>query len=215
MRRRWTRRCPICASEIVYAKEKYQKICARRGSKCKKCQNREISRRRKGISLEKRLGKIKAAKMKEKQSLALRGIPKPKYWIDRMRGDSNPNFGNTWTAHQRELARKRMAKLVKDRGWPKKIYNPTACRYLDKLSKEMGWKLVHAKNGGEKILEGYFVDGYDVRRKIVVEYDEPYHYYANGKLKRKDVERMRDIIKHTGCKFYRYNEQLKTLNEYN
>lgn len=54
-------------------------------------------------------------------------------------------------------------------------YNPTACKYFDKLNKEKGWNLQHAMNGGEIECCGYFLDGYDKNKNIIVEYDEPRH----------------------------------------
>jgi very-short-patch-repair endonuclease len=84
------------------------------------------------------------------------------------------------------------------------------CEYLDGLSKEMGWNIRHAKNGGQYQVCGYSVDGYDETRNIIVEYDEPYHYTVEGEIKTKDIDRMNKIIQHTGCRFYRYNERTRS-----
>lgn len=67
----------------------------------------------------------------------------------------------------------------------------------------------HAKNGGEFQTEiGYFVDGYDKERNIVVEYDEKKHYKdaKNNILTDKDKKRQNAIIKLLKCDFYRFNE---------
>lgn len=95
-----------------------------------------------------------------------------------------------------------------------KFFNKTACLYLDELSLNNGWNLQHALNGGERVIYGYSVDGYDVDKNIIVEYDEPRHYDKNGNLKPKDIKRMKRIIDHTKCEFYRYNEKNKTLTKY-
>ena len=92
-------------------------------------------------------------------------------------------------------------------------YNPDACKYFDELNKQNGWNLQHALNGGEKRVLCYFVDAYDKKRNIVVEYDEKHHYDFYGDLKEKDTIRMNDIIKHLNCKFFRYNEQKQLLTE--
>ena len=94
-------------------------------------------------------------------------------------------------------------------------FNIDSCHYLDKLSKERGWNLQHATNGGEYYLKdlGYWVDGYDKDKNIVVEYDEPDHYY-NNQLKEKSISRMKNIISHIRCKFFRYNEITKELKQY-
>ena len=96
-----------------------------------------------------------------------------------------------------------------------KFFNKVACGYLNQLNKEKNWNLQHALNGGENIIYGYSVDGYDKEKNIVVEYDEFRHYNKSGDLKSKDVERMNRIINHVKCEFYRYNEKTKTLIKYN
>ena len=90
-------------------------------------------------------------------------------------------------------------------------YNPSACKYLNKLNEENNWNLIHALNGGAKRVLCYFLDGYDEKRNIVVEYNEKHHYDINGNLKEKDKNRMNDIIKKIGCKFYIYNEKIGVL----
>lgn len=92
-------------------------------------------------------------------------------------------------------------------------FNPQACKYFDKLNEERKWNLQHALNGGEKRVLCYFLDAYDKDKNIVIEYDEPHHYDIYGQLKEKDKNRMKDIIKHLNCKFYRYNEKFGLLYE--
>lgn len=43
---------------------------------------------------------------------------------------------------------------------------------------------------------GYEADGYDVNKHIWVEYDTPYHFYIDGALKSKDIQRQQNIIEH-------------------
>ena len=95
------------------------------------------------------------------------------------------------------------------------MHNINACKYLDDLSKINEWNLQHALNGGEFYVSelGYFVDGYDINKNIVVEYDEPLHYNRNGELKNKDIIRQNEIINHLRCKFFRYNEKKGILYE--
>ena len=94
-------------------------------------------------------------------------------------------------------------------------YNINACSFIENLNKEKGWNLKHALNGGEVVLCGYYLDGYDEKLNIVFEYDEPRHYkdVYNNILSDKDIERQNFIIKELGCSFYRYNEKLKLLYE--
>ena len=75
----------------------------------------------------------------------------------------------------------------------------------------------HAENGGEITCGGYFLDGYDSKRNIVFEYDEPKHYVDidNNILSDKDIERQNFIIEKLDCDFYRYNEALNLFYKVN
>lgn len=66
-------------------------------------------------------------------------------------------------------------------------------------------------NGGEALVEGYFLDYYDREKNIVVEYDE--HHHEKPSVKKKDTERQNRIIKKLGCRFYRYSEKHNNLYE--
>lgn len=96
-------------------------------------------------------------------------------------------------------------------------YNKKACEYIDELNKKNNWNLIHALNGKEECIFGYFVDGYDKNLNIVFEYDEPKHYedVYNNILKEKDLFRQKQIIDKTNCTFYRYNEKLDLLYKVN
>jgi len=92
----------------------------------------------------------------------------------------------------------------------KKSYNPKACEYLNKLNEKFGWNLQHAENGGEIELYGYFVDGYDKERNIIIEYDECNHNRPNRK--EKDIIRQNNLIeKINPTLFLRYDEQWDRL----
>lgn len=92
-------------------------------------------------------------------------------------------------------------------------FSEKGCEYIDELNKKFGWNLVHAKNGGEKEICGYFLDGYDEKLNIAFEYDEPYHYkdVYNNILRDRDIQRQKNIINELNCVFYRYNEKLNKL----
>lgn len=62
----------------------------------------------------------------------------------------------------------------------------------------------HAENGGEYYISelGYWVDGYDEKNNIVLEYDENYH----NKQVEKDNKRQKEIIDYLKCGFIRLNE---------
>lgn len=93
-------------------------------------------------------------------------------------------------------------------------YNKKSILFFDNLSKERGWNLQHAENGGEFYTGiGYFVDAYDREKNIVVEYDEPRHYIdvEHNVLKEKDLKRQKEIIEHLHCEYWRYNEKTTIL----
>ncbi len=96
-------------------------------------------------------------------------------------------------------------------------YNKKSIPILESISKEHGWHLQHAENGGEVRVFGYFLDAYDKENNVVVEYDEKEHYIdvENNILRPKDIERQNYIIEKLHCDFYRYNEYTKTLYKIN
>lgn len=150
-------------------------------------------------------------------------------------GEKNPNFGKPMLKHVYESLQKNRPKKASEETkhkqrisrlkWLEKVggrnphngkfFNKIACDYLNALNEQNGWNLQHALNGGEAIVYGYSVDGYDKYKNIVVEYDEFRHYDRNGNLKLKDIERMNRIINHINCEFYRFNEKTGILKKYN
>jgi hypothetical protein len=84
-------------------------------------------------------------------------------------------------------------------------YNPKACKIIDDYGKKNGYNFQHALNGGEFYIEnlGYWVDGYDKEKNIVIEVDEHHHFDALGNLKRNDILRQKQIKKSLQCKFIR------------
>lgn len=96
-------------------------------------------------------------------------------------------------------------------------FSKKACQYMDDLNIKNGWNLVHALNGKEKIVKGYYLDGYDEKNNIVFEYDERKHYIdvENNILRPYDIERQNCIMKILGCRFFRYNEVKDRFYEVN
>lgn len=84
-------------------------------------------------------------------------------------------------------------------------YNRDACKLIDEYAKEHRYNFQHAENGGEFHIKelGYWVDGYDKVKNVVIEIDESFHFDSNGNLLEKDVHRQRKIEEHLKCKFIR------------
>jgi len=84
-------------------------------------------------------------------------------------------------------------------------FNPTACKIIDEYGKKYGYTFQHAMNGGEHHISdlGYWVDGYDENKNIVIEIDEKQHFDINGNLKKKDIRRQKEIKEFLKCGFIR------------
>lgn len=80
-------------------------------------------------------------------------------------------------------------------------YNANACYIIEEYGKINGYNFIHALNGGEYYIKelGYWVDGYDSEKNVVIEYYENHH--QNKKQKEKDERRKREIIQALKCKF--------------
>jgi hypothetical protein len=94
-------------------------------------------------------------------------------------------------------------------------HNSLACVWLDALSIDTGWNIQHAMNGGELRIGKYWIDGYDSKRNIIIEYDEHQHF-ANVKeniLTLHDIQRQTYIRERFSGEFYRYNEGINKLTK--
>jgi hypothetical protein len=95
------------------------------------------------------------------------------------------------------------AKRIEKYGIHSRNYNPDACKIIDEYGKQNGYNFQHALNGGEHRVDGYFVDGYDKDKNVVIEIDEKPHFDFNGNLKEKDIRRQKEIEEYLKCKFVR------------
>lgn len=172
-------------------------------------------------------GKTPSDETKRKQSEAKKGKKNPNYGkthIEEIRktmgrdvsGMNNPMYGKTASEETKQKQRvAAIARIERIAGQISPNYNPEACRIIEEYGKQHGYNFQHAENGGEYRVIGYFVDGYDEEQNVVIEIDESRHF-TNGKLKKKDVQRQKEITNHLECKFIRikaedflYGEQSK------
>jgi hypothetical protein len=84
-------------------------------------------------------------------------------------------------------------------------YNVNAIPIIEQYGKKYGYNFQHAENGGEYYVEelGYYLDGYDTEKNVVIEIDESHHFNKNGFLKKRDIIRQDRIENLLGCKFIR------------
>lgn len=166
-------------------------------------------------------GKVHSEETKRKISIAQKGKSNSMYGVHRF-GRNAPNYGKP---HSTEVRRKMsevqkgratseetkqkmrvaaIARMERNMGQVKPNYSPEACGLIEEYGKRHGYNFRHAENGGEFHVKelGYFVDGYDTEKNVVIEVDESYHYQG-GKLRKKDMRRQQKIERHLNCKFIR------------
>lgn len=90
-------------------------------------------------------------------------------------------------------------------------YNKSSISIIEQYGKEHGYNFQHAENGGEYHIGelGYWVDGYDKEKNVVIEIDESYHFQNDGSLTKRDIQRQSEIEKHLNCKFVRIRYENK------
>ena len=85
-------------------------------------------------------------------------------------------------------------------------YNPYACEIIDEYGKKNGYNFQHAMNGGEFTFCGYWVDGYDKEKNVVIEYYEKAH--NRDTMKKRDNMREKRIKNYLKCKFIIIKEEI-------
>lgn len=201
----------MCHREITYSAKREKIDADKNNSKCNYC---KIKGRRCTESTRQKLRENNLGKTHSEESRKKRSRP----------GSSNPMYGKRHSEETREKIKNGIKNRIKK---PHSIetktkmrlsritalntrigqimpnYNPAACRLIDEYGKLHDYSFQHAENGGEfHIIElGYWVDGYDKEKNVVIEIDEPYH----RRQQEKDTERQRLIVEHLKCKFIRLN----------
>lgn len=114
------------------------------------------------------------------------------------------NVGRKSTPEQRLRSRLgALNYLAKTKGQVIPRYNIHSISVIEELGRELGCNFLHAENGGEYHIKelGYFLDGYDPDRNVVVEIYEKHHYDSEGNLRPRDVVREREIKSYLKCEF--------------
>lgn len=189
----------VITSEITKERIR-QNMPDRRGNlnPAKKSDVREKIRKTKlGKTWEQIYGEDVAQRMRLERSTRYSGEGNPMYGVQL--------FGRTHTEETKQKQRQSaITRIIENGGQCIPNFNPTACQIIDDYGKEHGYSFQHAMNGGEFHIKelGYFVDGYDEEKNVVIEYYEPKH----KRTKKRDAKRKNEIVEHLGCEFIELKE---------
>jgi very-short-patch-repair endonuclease len=195
--RKWEKNCPKCNRIISYVNKYVLQKGIESKSICKWCRTHtkktkeRMSGSNNGMYGIHRYDKLNPFYGKQHTNEAKRKmrIAACKRILELQRNDKDGRINNIGTKEG-----KYFSQIERDRGWNGIYYEKSHCQHLI----------------GEL---GYFVDYYEPTLNIVIEYDEPRHYY-NGVLKTKDIKRMKEIKTYLKCEFWRYDEYNKRLMKF-
>lgn len=214
------RNCPKCNCELNYTHPSNWRVANRKKSLCRSC--RIISQETREKHRVAKLGKPGTPRTEEnkqtlrewyKNNMTDEMISRRDAWKQNVTDETknklrNRRIGKKASDTTKEKLRNIRLQIVKDiGGFPS--YNKVACDFMDLISNKLGLNFQHAMNGGEVILCGYSVDGYDKINNVVFEYDEKRHENLTRKLK--DISRTENIVKNIGCEVIRYSERFNRL----
>jgi len=204
----WNKRCPTCNSTQFYHSNQRLRTAIKNNLKCMSCSQKERTRK---IPYE----LSPDGKYKKVCPKCLCDVLYKRYTAYTKSVRKNVICQHCSRAEKRgtkhtKVSIQKMREAIQNRySYPN--YNRAGCSYMDSLNPQYNFQ--HALNGGEFRVSGYSVDGYDEKKNVVFEYDEPRHY-SNGKLKESDMKRMDEIKKELNCEFLRYDERNKVLKKY-
>ena len=145
-------------------------------------------------------GKILSNKTKQKISEVMKG----RVFSDATkRKMSKNNVGFKGRKHSKETKQKlrlsHINRLEQIHGQLFPGYNPVACGIIEEYGKKHGFNFQHAENGGEFHIKelGFWVDGYDAKKNVVIEYYENWHQTQLTK----DNNRKLEIVDCLDCEF--------------
>lgn len=179
------RKCPRCKETMYYTDNWYLSDSIKKNRKCVKCKDMRTT----------------TARLYGEDNPNWKGSSDPENWVREC-----PVCDSTITYDNYESFRKAKYKNY-GCGCVKKLpfspgFNINACEIFDKINETFGWNGVHALNGGEHKVLSYFVDYYEPKLNLVIEYDEKYHKYH----KEKDIVRQEKIVEQLKCDFIRVQE---------
>lgn len=207
----FSNKCPSCGDLIFYSTKYSLKTAIQNRSLCRSCC-------RSGMK-HPNFGRIQTKIEKETRNNKLRGkirtVESRQKYAESKRGNKNPRFG----IHEpKSIEHKRKIRLSCIKSIQERLSNVNqtmrpafsirACKFIDEYGKQNGYTFQHALNGGEHHIEklGYWIDGYDKEKNVVIEYNENNHWHRNNK--QKDEQRRIEIIDFLRCKFILVEEKV-------
>ena len=226
----WRKTCPKCGIEQTYSCKSIYILSLKENRICNSC--RSVKRRihngifernckcgkvlkyncRQGLNHSKKYDSIcRNCAAKESAKIIDRSFQKTDKYREMMSNalKNSEKNKNKFTEKFREKLRIAKLNQIRKLG-TKYTYNPIACKFIDEYGKKHGYNFQHAMNGGEKIIAGYSLDGYDENKNVVFEYDEPKHNCLSVK-KNDKIREQRIIEKIKPVMFIRYNEEFNKL----
>lgn len=215
----YVRNCKNCGREIIHKDEKNLKRAIRLDKICLYCSNKIKSTGENNGMFGKSHSEESKQKIKEKRKLQVFSEED----IEKMSiaGKKRCEEYNHWLGrkHKSETIDKlrviHSKKIINNKWHPS--FNITACNIIENYGKKYGYNFQHAMNGGEYFIKelGYWVDGYDKEKNVVIEYYETGHkYYIE-----KDEIRIQNIKNHLNCEVIILREwddnDIKLINELN
>lgn len=206
------RMCPQCSGEMKYSCNYTRKRADAKAALCKSCanskQNNPMFGRRGannplfGIRPKSNwMGRKHSFETKQKLSTIARGRPasfKGRHHTEKTKQILSEIAKNR-PAHIIEKYRIQRVKFIEAHGG-NKSFNPIACAAFDALNTRFEWNGIHAKNGGEKILSGYYLDYFNEPEKICIEWDEVGHFSQKRKIRdEKKHKRLVDVLGYEWC----------------
>lgn len=153
---------------------------------------------RKGKTYEELYGEKQALKLKQKCSERASGKNNPMFGMDR-RGLKPKHRPKHTEETKRKMRLSHINRIIKINGYIYPNHNPASIVIIEEYGKQNGYNFQHAENGGEFHIKelGYWVDGYDKDKNVVIEYYEKLH----NRTKEQDKLRKQEIIKYLNCTF--------------
>jgi DNA-directed RNA polymerase subunit M/transcription elongation factor TFIIS len=180
------RRCPTCNKILYYKTNSLYNRAIKNGMGCRSC-GQKYTKISNGY--------------KSTWSKGLTKEDNPKLANSRFSEMNRNRLGKSYEEiYGKEKSKEIRQKQSSRDNWPN--YNKKSIKLIDEFGREKGYDFQHAENGGEVMViskqgNAYYVDGYDKKNNVVVEYYEKFH----TRQKEYDTIRQNEITERMGCEF--------------